>query len=92
MSSLFSWSLSLSTISEIAAWCDFEESDDLAELLTLLGAKPTTKTRIFSAIPQKLLESTIQKWRLPSGGSQPSLTGQSGDVGGSGATHARQAR
>ena len=55
------------TISEIAAWCDFEECDDLARLLTLLGAKPTTKTRIFSAIPQELLESTNQKWRLPTG-------------------------
>ena len=55
------------TVSEIASWCDFEESDDLAGLFTLLDAKTTTKTRILGAIPQQSLESAIEKWRLPSG-------------------------
>ena len=38
------------TVCEIASRCDFEESDDLAGLLSLLRAKATAKTRIFAAI------------------------------------------
>ena len=67
------------TVSEIASWCDFEESDDLAGLLTLLGAKTTTKTRILGAIPQQSFESAIEKWRLPSGDSpSPVLQAKAG--------------
>ena len=69
-------------VSEIAAWCYFEESDDLAVLLTLLGAKATTKTSIFAAIPEPLLEWTFQKWRLPSGDSpSPVLQAKAGLMG-----------
>ena len=55
------------TVSEIASCCDFEESDDLTGLLTLLGAKTTPKTRILGASPQQSFELAIKKSRLPSG-------------------------
>ena len=45
---------------EIASWCDFEESDDLAGLLHSLRAKATTKSRIFAAISQQLLEDNSE--------------------------------
>ena len=42
------------TVSEIAAWSDSEEDDDLAGLLTLLGARTSINTRIISAIPEQI--------------------------------------
>ena len=53
----------MSNVYEIASWCDFEQSDDLAGLPHSLRAKATTKSRIFAAILQQLLESTTQNWR-----------------------------
>ena len=47
-----------------AHWCDSEDDDDLAGLLTLWGAKTSTRTRITTAISEQLFEWTIQKWRL----------------------------
>ena len=47
-------------VHEIASWCDFEESDDLAGLLHSLRAKATTKSRIFAAISQQLLEDNSE--------------------------------
>ena len=49
---------------EIASWCEFEEICDLAGLLHSSHAKATTKSHIFAAISQQLLESTIQNWPI----------------------------
>ena len=54
------------TVSVIAAWCDFQVDDDVAGLLTLLGAKTSTQTRsIIAAIAEQLFGSTSQKWLFP---------------------------